>query len=636
MTAAIGILKTRQSSPRIITLMRSLLPFLFLSTGLPAQEEKISFEDHVFPIFEQSCLNCHNPDKNKGGLDLSTYSATIRGGSSGKIVEAGDTSSTLVNLVNHSAEPVMPPEGEKLSSEQISILEKWIENGLLETKSSKAKAPSKPKFETALRSDPSAKPEGPPPMPQDLLLDPPVVTEKSSAVHGIATSPWAPLLAITGQKQILLHHTGTLQLIGILPFPEGTPTSLTFTPDARYLIVGGGVPGKNGTTVTFDITTGQRSLTIGKEFDTILATDIRPSFDIVATGGPSKLLKLWDTQTGEQLHSIKKHTDWITALDISPDGKQLASGDRNGGIHVWESKSGNEIHSLRGHESSITALSYRADSKILASASEDGTLRFWEPNNGNEIKKITAHKGGITDLAFSPDGHLITVGRDQKARLWKPDFNKLREFTLPALPTAAAIDWEKKYAFIADATGKVHALQFGGKKDAKPLSIPTNPPSIATRLQRIAENIKTAKPEQLPSLRQQQNHWQAAAINTETIYKTQTLEALDLEKARDLDQFRETLTQLDQLTNSLRSSRNLSRHFAESLKNAPEAHLPEAEITHHALEASSANQSGILHQKELELFFIRNQTDTRSREIAQIRAAIQLLEKQYRDTLTNR
>jgi mono/diheme cytochrome c family protein len=225
--------------------IRVFLSLMALAGVLHAQG-KISYDDHVLPIFEQACLNCHNPDKTKGGLDLSEFAGAMKGGSSGKVVEPGDVSSTLISCFKQTAEPNMPPEGEKLSGDQIALLVKWIEGGLLENKSSSARKPFKPKFETALRSNPGAKPEGLPPMPEHLLLEPPAITERPSAVHAIAASPWAPLLAVSAQRQFLLHHTETLELIGILPFPEGDPNSLAFTPDARYLIVGCGVPGKSG------------------------------------------------------------------------------------------------------------------------------------------------------------------------------------------------------------------------------------------------------------------------------------------------------------------------------------------------------------------------------------------------------
>lgn len=466
--------------------MISRYALFFAIAASASAADKITFDDHVLPVMQQACLNCHNPDKAKGGLDLSTYGATLKGGSGGKIVEPGDIGSKLLGCVQQTVSPKMPPEGDKISNAQIDVLKQWIEGGLLENKNSSAKKPSKPKFETTLGSDPAKKPDGPPPMPLDVLLEPEVVTEKGSAVHAMAVSPWAPLLAVTGQRQVLLHDTNTLELVGILPFPEGDPISLAFTPDARYLIVGGGIPGKSGVTVTFDVTNGSRLLSAAKEFDSILAADIKPGFDIVATGGPSRLLKLWKTEDGEMIASVKKHTDWITALDISNDGVLLASGDRNGGVWVWETDTGNEFHTLRAHQAGITSLAFRADSNILATASEDGTVRMWEMNGGNEVKKIDAHGSGVTAFAFARDGSFVTAGRDKKVKLWKADFNLLKDLgALPELPTSVAIDVESKKAFVADTLGTIRAFEI---TEGKPVGeIPANPPAIDTRIKLITE-----------------------------------------------------------------------------------------------------------------------------------------------------
>ena len=535
----------------------------------------MTYDDHVFPIFQQSCLNCHNPDKTKGGLDLSSFSSALKGSSGGKIVEAGDTGSPLISAVQQTGEKKMPPEGDKLSSDQISVLKRWIEGGLLENKSSSARKVTKPKFEAALRSDPAAKPSGPPPMPAHLLLEPPVVTTRPPGIHAIAASAWAPLLAITSERQILLHHTESLELVGILPFPEGNPISLEFTPDGRYLIAGGGVQGKSGVTVTFDITTGNRLLSVAKEFDSILAADIRPGFDIVATGGPSRLLKIWNTETGALVRSIKKHTDWITALDLSADGVLLASGDRNGGVWVWESDTGSEFQTLRGHQAAITAAVFRADSNILATASEDGTVRFWEMNGGSEVKKNDAHPGGVTAFAFARDGSSVTAGRDMKAKFWKPDFSLARELAqnLPALPTAAAIDCEGKRAFIADAQGVVRVYQTA---DAKSVGeIKANPPPIAVRLENLAAEINKKEQtndagakESIDRLKYSLKTWTAAAINTKALATKQEAAesaALVEETKQNFTHSADAITHQSAALNSQRSDRD---QFASIIEQA--------------------------------------------------------------------
>lgn len=454
-----------------------------------AAADKVTFDDHILPLFQQSCLNCHNPDKAKGGLDLSTFSNTMKGGSGGKIAEPGDAGSKLIAVVMQTAEPKMPPEGDKLGTEQINLLKAWVEGGLLETKSSAARKPTKPKFDTALTSAPDAKPDGPPPMPEHVLLEPPQLAPRAASVHAIASSPWAPLLAVTGQRQVLLFDTNSFELTGILPFPEGDPVSLAFTPNARYLIVGGGIPGKSGVTVTFDVVTGERMLVAGKEFDSVLAADLKPDLSVIATGSPSRLIKIWKSEDGSQLHSIKKHTEWVTALDFSPDGILLATGDRNGGVWVWEADSAGEFHTLRAHQAAITATAFRADSNLLASASEDGTVRFWEMNGGTEVKKIDAHPGGVLAFAWTRDGSFITSGRDRVVKLWKSDFNLLREFKeQPDLPIAVAFDSEGKRAFAADYRGQITVWDVASGNPAG--SFDANPPSIAQRLISLREEIR--------------------------------------------------------------------------------------------------------------------------------------------------
>ena len=57
-------------------MLKSSLSVFFISVNLSVAADKITYDDHIFPIFESKCLNCHNPDKKKGDLDLSTYTGS--------------------------------------------------------------------------------------------------------------------------------------------------------------------------------------------------------------------------------------------------------------------------------------------------------------------------------------------------------------------------------------------------------------------------------------------------------------------------------------------------------------------------------------------------------------------------------
>ena len=94
----------------------TLFACMVVATSLHASPEEPNFQDDVFPLFDQSCNSCHNPDKAKGGLDLSSMPGLLAGGSSGDVVVPGDgANSYLYKLVAHLEKPYMPREKEKLS-----------------------------------------------------------------------------------------------------------------------------------------------------------------------------------------------------------------------------------------------------------------------------------------------------------------------------------------------------------------------------------------------------------------------------------------------------------------------------------------------------------------------------------------
>lgn len=388
--------------------------------------EKVTYEDHVKPIFRQYCLNCHQQSDKKGGLALDTYGSLVEGGGSGEVVyDDGDVEgSRLWQLINHEDTPVMPPKQDKMPADKLAIIRSWLEGGILENSGSKAK--KKKQNALAFVASTGGKPTGPAAMPETAPLQTPVVTSRAAAVTAIAASPWAPLVAVAGQKQVVLYHSDTSELLGILPFPEGIAQEIRFSRDGSFLIVGGGEHSVNGVVAIYDVKTGERVATIGDELDTVFGADANDTMSRVALGGPQKMLRIFDAGSGEKLFDLKKHTDWIYTIAYSPDGVLLASGDRSGGLCVWEAETGRLYLDLLGHKGSIHSLSWRDDSNVLASASADGTVKLWEMNNGTAIRSINAHGGGVTAVAFDHQGRLATAGNDDRVRLWDPNGQELK------------------------------------------------------------------------------------------------------------------------------------------------------------------------------------------------------------------
>jgi hypothetical protein len=173
-----------------INLPASLIAISFTSSGLLiAQDgEKITYVDHIKPMLENKCFSCHNPDKKKGDLDLTSFGAMMNGGGGGAVVEAGNSGgSRMVTTTKKLEEPFMPPEGSPLSAADIALMSKWIDGGLLETKSSLAKKSNKPKIDLNVAAG-AGKPEGPIARPEHVLLEPVIVTPRTTAITAMAAS----------------------------------------------------------------------------------------------------------------------------------------------------------------------------------------------------------------------------------------------------------------------------------------------------------------------------------------------------------------------------------------------------------------------------------------------------------------
>ncbi len=450
--------------------------------------DKVTYEDNVLPIFRSNCLKCHNPDKAKGDLDLSVFPGVIKGGGSGASVVSGDPDgSKLVKSITHAEEPNMPPNS-KLPDKDIEVIKKWIAGGLLETSGSKAIAASKPKVDLTLNVSAVGKPDGPPPMPADLLLEPKVRTEKTSVMVGLANSPWAPLVALGGQHQVLLYNTDTLELAGVLPFPEGYPMDIKFSRNGKLVLAGGGHAAKLGLVTVWDVTNGERIITVGDEYDSVLAADISGDQKWIALGGPSKLVKIYSTKDGQLEHTIKKHTDWVTALEFSPDSKLLATGDRNGNLLVWEAATGEELYTLKGHRGAITSISWRADSEFALSASEDGSVKVWKVKDEQAVKTWTAHGDGALSAHYTQDGRIVSCGRDKSVVVW--DMNGARKSSFKTtndIPVRATFSYDGARVVASDWVGRVYVFNSNDGKEIGELA--SNPPSLTERIASVTQEI---------------------------------------------------------------------------------------------------------------------------------------------------
>ena len=157
---------------------------VFSASTQAEDAKKLNYQDDMLPIFRNACLNCHNPDKKKSGLDLSTYQGMMLGSDNGIMIKAGDPSSSkLFKNVTQQEEPFMPQKADKLPDKELNLIKQWIAAGCPETSGSKVTVAAKPAVDLSAVVA-VGRPAGSPPMPQGAWpMDSLVRTQRPGAAR---------------------------------------------------------------------------------------------------------------------------------------------------------------------------------------------------------------------------------------------------------------------------------------------------------------------------------------------------------------------------------------------------------------------------------------------------------------------
>ncbi|MFD2202151.1 c-type cytochrome domain-containing protein [Shivajiella indica] len=97
-------------------------------------EEMLVYDDVIVAFMENKCMSCHNENKSKGGLILTTYEDLLKGGK-GEHATLVLNSSAESDLYRRVTLPTndndyMPPDGKTpLNTNEVLLLKWWIDNG---------------------------------------------------------------------------------------------------------------------------------------------------------------------------------------------------------------------------------------------------------------------------------------------------------------------------------------------------------------------------------------------------------------------------------------------------------------------------------------------------------------------------
>lgn len=97
----------------------------------PAATRKVDFVKDIQPILSQNCYSCHGERRQKADLRWDVKEIALKGGQHGPDIVPGDSATSKMIQLVAGANPnaIMPPQGERLTAQQVGLLRAWIDQG---------------------------------------------------------------------------------------------------------------------------------------------------------------------------------------------------------------------------------------------------------------------------------------------------------------------------------------------------------------------------------------------------------------------------------------------------------------------------------------------------------------------------
>src|SRR5687768_1419159 len=358
---------TRLSCAAIVTLAAAMVLACAPRTPRVAASRApraVAYSD-VHAILRDRCEHCHNEDKAKGGLLMTSYEAILAGGEHGTAIIPGESaSSRLVQMIEGKLDPRMPYKEDPLTRAEVELIRRWIDQGAspAETKDAAPAADSR-------------------------VMDVKPTVPVTGAVAAIAFDPGTRRIAVGGYKSAHLLTLAGRQWTGTLAGHADLVRALAFSSDGRRLALAGGPSGRFGEIKIWDVQPSSPKLliTIQGHTDTILAVGFSPDGSTIASAGYDKVIKLWDVSTGKLVTTLKEHMDAVYAIAFMRGGRHLvsAAGDRT--LKIWDLSTGKRIVTMSDALDALYAVAVHPSGSHVAAAGADRMIRVWAADTGTLV-----------------------------------------------------------------------------------------------------------------------------------------------------------------------------------------------------------------------------------------------------------
>ena len=307
------------------TILMFAICFLSLLTELVVGQESVDFGKQIFPLLQQNCLACHHLKEPEGGLNLESFEAMMKGGSSGNTVVAGKSGeSEILKRVLATDDTAMPPAdnsvgAKKLTEAEIQWLRAWIDQGAA---------------------------RGTSPMVGSIQWS--KVPPNLNPIYAVASSTDGQFVAAGRANRVYVYRWPSIYGAAQATMLEDPSVQSTLGPDSPT----------------------------GTHLDMVQSIAISPDGSRIATGGYQEA-KIWRREIRPQPASIPGIQAAGGIMASSIDGRHLAVATSDFSLKIWNAETKQHRATLLGHTAAITGIAWSPSMDRLVSSDLSGRAILW-------------------------------------------------------------------------------------------------------------------------------------------------------------------------------------------------------------------------------------------------------------------
>ncbi len=197
-------------------------------------------------------------------------------------------------------------------------------------------------------------------------------------------------------------------------------TAVDFSHDSTRLLVGSGVPSRDGQLHVFNVDKGERILHIEKAHDdAVYSARFSPDATRIASAGADKYLRTFDASSGSQLRRFEGHTNYVLGVAWKSDGQTLATAAADNTVKIWDVETADQKRTVSNFKRHITSLCFSGNSDNVFCVSGDRTTRMLRISNGGTVRTFNGASHWLHCGTLSADGKIAAAGdADGNVLLW--------------------------------------------------------------------------------------------------------------------------------------------------------------------------------------------------------------------------